>query len=321
MLPVPGLLSGTPADVVSESFCRCAGYVSPHCMAMAVLLRLRALHASSRVAHALPLKQGVCSRAIAGKRAACSASTHRSPPAPRLMLSPCALQGGLDIVPVRLRNAVLRVVGRSRHRAYYLPPKEQPPAAGIPAQVSACIAPPCLKLALAAQDCCGCSTPGQPCCECPGCRLFLHDVTLVSPSLEVEAGVRAVTCDEVACLQGAQSLGSSPNNSASAFNRQAPGPASGAPEPSYLSNPSNMYGLMVSSTTLLLTHAPGWQPHLLPRLPAGRLSSYLVCSMIPYWLCTCIPHCPHDTRGTPETAAAGIALSQGKGLPSVTDKG
>ena len=55
-----------------------------------------------------------------------------------------------------------------------------------------------------------------------------------------------MTCDEVACLQGAQSLGSSPNNSASAFNRQAPGPASGAPEPSYLSNPSNMYGLMVS---------------------------------------------------------------------------
>lgn len=58
------------------------------------------------------------------------------------MLSLCALQGGMDIVPVRLRNAVLRVVGRSRHRAYYLPPKEQQPPAGAPAHVSAYIALP-----------------------------------------------------------------------------------------------------------------------------------------------------------------------------------
>ena len=66
----------------------------------------------------------------------------------RLALMPCphGAQGGMDIVPVRLRNAVLRVVGRSRHRAYYLPPKEQPPAAGAPAHVSACIALPARSL-------------------------------------------------------------------------------------------------------------------------------------------------------------------------------
>ena len=252
-------------------------------MTMAVLPRLHALHASSRVAHALPLKQGVCSRAIAGKRAACSASAHGSPPAPRRMLSPCAPQGGLDIVPVRLRNAVLRVVGRSRHRAYYLPPKEQLPAAGPPAHVSARIALSCLKSALVAQDCCGYSTTGQPCCKCAGCGLLLF-IILALPSLEMEAGVRAVTCDEeVASLQAAQSLNSSPNNSASALNRQPPGSAPGAPEPSYLSNPSNMYGLMVSSITLLLTHAPSWQSHLLPRLAVGHPTPYFVCLMIPYW--------------------------------------
>ena len=138
-------------------------------MMLAVLPRLHALRASSGVARALPLKQGVCSCATAGKRAACSASAHGGPPAAGLMLSLCAPQGGLDIVPVRLRNAVLRVVGRSRHRAYYLPPKEQPPAAGNPAHVSTCIALPSSMQALVAQDCCGCSTTGQPCCQCASC--------------------------------------------------------------------------------------------------------------------------------------------------------
>ena len=74
---------------------------------------------------------------------------------------------------------------------------------------------------------------------------------MVSLYLEDEAGVRAVTCDgDVSAPQAAQSLGSSPNSSASAFNRQPPGSVPGAPEPSYLSNPSNMHGLMVS----LITH-------------------------------------------------------------------
>ena len=35
----------------------------------------------------------------------------------------------MDIVPVRLKNAVLRIVSRSKHRAYYLPQKESPGAA------------------------------------------------------------------------------------------------------------------------------------------------------------------------------------------------
>ena len=47
------------------------------------------------------------------------------------------LQGGMDIVPVRLKNAVLRIVSRSKHRAYYLPQKEQPPGASNPAHVCA----------------------------------------------------------------------------------------------------------------------------------------------------------------------------------------
>ncbi len=45
------------------------------------------------------------------------------------------LQGGMDIVPVRLKNAVLRIVARSKHRAYYLPQKEQPLGATTPTHV------------------------------------------------------------------------------------------------------------------------------------------------------------------------------------------
>lgn len=37
------------------------------------------------------------------------------------------LQGGMDIVPTRLKNAVLRIVARSKHRSYYLPQREQQP--------------------------------------------------------------------------------------------------------------------------------------------------------------------------------------------------
>ena len=84
----------------------------------------------------------ICFRAIASERAACNASLHANPTMASLMLALSAPQGGMDIVPVRLRNAVLRVVSRSRHQAYYLPLKEQQPAAGTPAHVSACIALP-----------------------------------------------------------------------------------------------------------------------------------------------------------------------------------
>ena len=37
------------------------------------------------------------------------------------------VQGGMDIVPTRLKNAVLRIVARSKHRSYYLPQREQQP--------------------------------------------------------------------------------------------------------------------------------------------------------------------------------------------------
>ena len=47
------------------------------------------------------------------------------------------LQGGMDIVPVRLKNAVLRIVARSKHRAYYLPQREQQPGATTPTHVRA----------------------------------------------------------------------------------------------------------------------------------------------------------------------------------------
>lgn len=47
------------------------------------------------------------------------------------------LQGGLDIVPVRLKNAVLRIVGRSKHRNYYLQQMEQLPGAS-PASSHVC---------------------------------------------------------------------------------------------------------------------------------------------------------------------------------------
>lgn len=33
----------------------------------------------------------------------------------------------MDIVPTRLKNAVLRIIARSKHRAYYLPQREQQP--------------------------------------------------------------------------------------------------------------------------------------------------------------------------------------------------
>lgn len=36
------------------------------------------------------------------------------------------MQGGADIVPVRLKNAVLRILSRSKYRQYYL---QQPPGA------------------------------------------------------------------------------------------------------------------------------------------------------------------------------------------------
>ena len=38
-------------------------------------------------------------------------------------------------MPVRLKNAVLRIVARSKHRAYYLPQKEQAPGAPTPPHV------------------------------------------------------------------------------------------------------------------------------------------------------------------------------------------
>lgn len=38
-------------------------------------------------------------------------------------------------MPVRLKNAVLRIVARSKHRAYYLPQKEQLPGASTPPHV------------------------------------------------------------------------------------------------------------------------------------------------------------------------------------------
>ena len=57
--------------------------------------------------------------------------------ASRHLMDVVVWQGGMDIVPVRLRNAVLRIVARSKHRAYYLPQKEQPPGASTPAHVRA----------------------------------------------------------------------------------------------------------------------------------------------------------------------------------------
>ena len=48
----------------------------------------------------------------------------------------------MDIVPVRLKNAVLRIVARSKHRAYYLPQREQTPGAATPAHVRMLISAP-----------------------------------------------------------------------------------------------------------------------------------------------------------------------------------
>ena len=57
----------------------------------------------------------------------------------RISFKMICLQGGMDIVPVRLRNAVLRIVARSKHRAYYLPQKDQPPGATTPTHVRSCL--------------------------------------------------------------------------------------------------------------------------------------------------------------------------------------
>ena len=48
-------------------------------------------------------------------------------------------------------------------------------------------------------------------------------------------------------MQGAQSLSTPPKDSASPFNRTPSGPPSATPEATALSNPGNMYGLMVSA--------------------------------------------------------------------------
>ena len=42
-------------------------------------------------------------------------------------------------MPVRLKNAVLRIMARSKHRAYYLPQKDQPPGATTPTHVRSCL--------------------------------------------------------------------------------------------------------------------------------------------------------------------------------------
>lgn len=57
-----------------------------------------------------------------------------------MLLVLASIQGGLDIVPVRLRNAVLRILGRSKYRHFYLQQLPPPPGAaagkpvGIPGQ-------------------------------------------------------------------------------------------------------------------------------------------------------------------------------------------
>ena len=64
----------------------------------------------------------------------------------------------MDIVPVRLKNAVLRIVSRSKHRAYYLPQKESC-GATTPSHVRT---HPC-SLCLTEAGCCSISSPDVSC--------------------------------------------------------------------------------------------------------------------------------------------------------------